>query len=581
MLGRIALIGVPIAALVAAAAMALHAALEVRDPNPRFVGRAACVECHAEQETAWRTSHHARSMAPASEEAVRGDFADKSVTAAGVTARFMRKGDRFLVSVAGPEGPPSEREVRYAFGWQPVQQYLAEAPGGRLEVLPFAWETGRKRWVSTGPSPAWNSACADCHSTHVQRNYDFASDTYATTWSEVEVSCEACHGPGGAHVKATSTWLGRQVAPSDLGLRGERHLDGCAPCHARREEVLPGYRHGKPFLEHFVPEPLREDLYHADGQARGEAYEYGSFAQSKMFAKGVRCVDCHDPHTAKRIRPDNRTCTHCHEAARYDGPTHHYHMEGAGSLCVDCHMPEYTVLGVDHRRDHGFRRPRPDLTLSTGAPNACSQCHSERGPEWAAEVVGRWYGAERKEAEPFSIAFAKARRGDADAAAALAAVALDAARPAVVRATALDLLRSRGVEDSRRAFLGSLSSPDPWIRIAAVRGWEALPPGERVRPLAPLLSDANPIVRVEAARLLDPVADQVPADRRRALSAAVVDLARSLGERMEDPAALRALAWMQVRRGEWREAEACVARLPGSDPDTAALRRLVAARGTR
>ncbi len=185
-----------------------------------FVGKAACASCHAEEVQRWTGSHHDLAMQEVSDDTVLGDFANASLTHFGVTSTFYRDDDRFMVRTEGTNGKLADFEIRYVFGVHPLQQYLIEFPGGRLQALGLAWDTrtkaqGGQRWYHlypnekiahddelhwTQPSQNWNTMCAECHSTHLQKNYDPKTRSFATAWSEIDVSCEACHGPGSAHV---------------------------------------------------------------------------------------------------------------------------------------------------------------------------------------------------------------------------------------------------------------------------------------------------------------------------------------------------------------------------------------------
>src|SRR6185503_20694037 len=122
-----------------------------------------------------------------------------------------------------------------------------------MQALTIAWDVERKRWFHlypeektppgdvlhwTGRYQSWNTMCASCHSTDVRKGYDPSADGFATTWSEVSVSCQSCHGPGAAHVE----WARTRPA-GDQGLRVDfraggaaREIETCAPCHARRSE---------------------------------------------------------------------------------------------------------------------------------------------------------------------------------------------------------------------------------------------------------------------------------------------------------------------------------------------------------
>ena len=144
----------------------------------------------------------------------------------------------------------------------------------------------------------------------------------------------------------------------------EREIEVCAQCHARRGQIAEGYEAGKPLLDYYRPALLTSPLYHADGQQRDEVYNWGSFLQSKMYANGVTCSDCHDPHSGKLRAEGNGLCATCHLTSKYDTATHHHHKPAsAGAACVSCHMPTTNYMVVDPRHDHSLRVPRPDLSV--------------------------------------------------------------------------------------------------------------------------------------------------------------------------------------------------------------------------
>lgn len=386
----------------------------------QYVGRQSCAECHSVEAKKFAGSHHDLAMDPANDETVidPAAFDDQEFTQFGVTTKFTRKDGKYFVTTDGEDGTLQTFEVKYVFGVDPLQQYLVEfpakrkvrtpqgeeieLPAGRIQCLTIAWDTHGGRWFSlypnqkipagdwlhwTGGGQNWNYMCADCHSTNLQKNYDLATNSYHTTWSEIDVSCEACHGPASEHLARANSSLGfndpRHFHSYGLNqLKSAKSLgeiETCAPCHSRRRIVHADYSPGKPLYDFYEPEALDGALYFADGQIREELYEYGSFLQSRMFRENVRCSNCHDPHSLKPKFQGNALCTQCHILAKYDTPAHHHHkLDSSGAKCVECHMPERTYMEVDPRRDHSIRVPRPDLTQKLGVPNACSQCH-ERG----------------------------------------------------------------------------------------------------------------------------------------------------------------------------------------------------------
>ncbi len=548
-----------------------------------YVADGVCAECHEEAVAAWQNSHHDLAMQDATSETVQGDFDDTTFTHFGVTSRFFREGERFFVNTEGPDGELADFELLYTFGVEPLQQYLSPFPGGRLQSLSIAWDTEKKAWFHlypderimpedplhwTGRYQNWNHQCAACHSTDLRKRYDRDSDTYRTTWAEIDVGCQACHGPGGDHVALVGngerTFPGGElglVAPFSSNDAG-REVDTCAPCHSRREALTPVAAHGGSLLDDYLPSRLQVGLYHSDGQILDEVYVYGSFVQSKMHAAGVRCSNCHDPHTLSVRSSGNTLCTQCHRATaverfptlqpgNYDTSAHHHHPEGtAGAQCINCHMPDRTYMVVDPRRDHSFRVPRPDLSERLGTPNACITCHGDRDDRWAAQAVADWFGAP---AGPhFSGALAAGRRSDQSAVEDLVALSGDTTQSGIVRATALELLQQFGGVGvgAARELLGD---PDPLVRVTAAGGVESLPLPMRRVALQPLLEDPVRAVRIEAARSLAEIWTE--ALGRDPLTSAVAEYLDAEAASADMPPAHLRLGIVRERQGDVVQAE--------------------------
>jgi predicted CXXCH cytochrome family protein len=492
--------------------------------TPAFVGSASCRECHEVAWSRWKGSDHERAMDVASEATVLGDFGDASFTSHGVTSRFYKRDGRFYVYTAGPGGKMGEFEIKYTFGVRPLQQYLVPFPGGRLQCLTIAWDTEKKHWFDLYPNQAippsdwlywtrnaqnWNGMCAECHSTNLKKGYDPQSRTYDTTWSEISVGCEACHGAGSRHVAwARIPDMARPELENDglvvrtSGLTSTELVELCAPCHSRRAEIGDYDHSGKLLLDYMLPSLLTEGLYEADGQQLDEVYTYASFLQSKMYARGVRCSDCHDSHSTRLLKQGNELCLQCHVRETYDTKAHHFHEKlvkgkpSDGALCVKCHMPERPYMVVDWRADHSIRIPRPDLTRDIGTPNACSQCHADKPLSWVLDATRKWYGLARR--PHFGTTFAAARRDDPSAEGELLRLVENRLQPAIVRATALSLLGRYPGEASGPALRAALLSEEPLLRHVAASSLELADPRERASLLAPLLSDPVKAVRLDA-----------------------------------------------------------------------------------
>jgi tetratricopeptide (TPR) repeat protein len=518
-----------------------------------YAGRAQCAGCHAAQAGAWTGSDHDKAMEPADSVSVLGRFAGDSLAHPGGVSRFYREGDRFMARAPGPDGAPQAYPVRYTFGVRPLQQYLVEFPGGRMQALSTAWDTRKRTWFHlpgdsavppddwlhwTGDGNNWNGMCADCHSTGLKRGYDKAKAVFRTEWKEPDVSCEACHGPGADHVawaKAGTLkrfFLERAPAPAAKTAHGlaRDHMEkggraevmACARCHARRSALREDFGYARDFLDEYSPELLREGQYHADGQIQDEVYEYGSFLQSRMYHQGVSCSDCHDPHSLKTRAPGNALCARCHEPARFDVPDHHRHAAGGpGGLCVDCHMPARTYMRVDVRRDHSLRVPRPDLSERYGTPNACSQCHADSGAAWAAAKVREWHGPDRK--PHFSGLLAKGRSGGSGSDSALASLAGDTAWPAIARASAVSILAGYMGDMAAAVTAASATDREPLVRLASATASETLPEERRLKAAAPLLRDSLRAVRVAAAGALVTVSSLLPDSLRPAYDRALAE----------------------------------------------------------
>jgi predicted CXXCH cytochrome family protein len=535
---------------------------------------------------------------------VLADFENRSFSSKGITAHFARRGADYLIRAEGPDGKPAEFTVKYVIGVDPVQQYVVEFPGGKLQCLTVAWDVRARRWYSlypgqkialddplhwTGRYQNWNLMCGECHTTNYRKGYDAVADSYATAWSEFDVGCESCHGPGGDHV----AWSGKRgpkrrgygEAGATVGLQvdlraagGRAEVDACATCHARRHRVGAERLPGDPLLDEFMPELMTEPLYHADGQIHDEVYEYGSFRQSKMYLRGVRCSDCHDPHSGRTKAEGNALCLSCHgerpnpafptlRAKAYDAPTHHFHAQGTkAAQCVSCHMATRNYMIVHERHDHFFRIPRPDESVRWGTPNACNACHTDKSAAWATAAVVRWYGDRRPADSRFVEAVAAGQAGEANAEAALRAVAADTARSPMARATALSLLRGDDPETSGILATGT-ADPDPIVRATAAGGLENLPATRRIALAVPLLHDPVRAVRVQAARVLAPVPVNLFTQAQRGdLDSALVEYRQGLLAMADMPSTHLNLGVLETDLGRLDLAEQAYRKALSMDP---------------
>ncbi len=573
-------------------------------PAATYVGQAGCADCHRAQTAAWKASQHAQAMMHATAAAVRGNFDNAKFTYQGVTSTFFRREGKYFVRTDGPDGKLADFEIRYTFGIEPLQQYLVELPGGRLQGLTIAWDSrakgeGGQRWFSLYPNDKidfrdplhwtrleqnWNSRCADCHSTNLVRNYDVATGEYTTTWSDLNVACEACHGAGSNHVAWAQKKPGTEAWSDTKGLaivlderRGvnwtpdpatgnatrskprssQRELDTCAVCHGSRSTIT---RHPGPTGRIGDTQDvalLHDPLYFPDGQQQGEVYNYASFLQSKMHARGVTCSDCHDPHSGKLRADGNAVCAQCHAPSKYDATAHTLHPPGsAGAQCAACHMPTRTYMVVDPRHDHSMRIPRPDHSVALGTPNACNDCHRNQDAAWAAAAIARAHGPQRKGYQAFGGALQAGRTGAPDAAALLRIVALDLSTPGIARATAIALLQRYPSQETMALLERATQDADPLVRGAALDAAVGLPPEYRVRIGDKLATDPVLAVRAKAGRALASVSNEGASEETKSRRVkAMADYVATQQAEADRPGAHLNLGLFHADRQERIEAE--------------------------
>ena len=582
------------AALLAVIATALLLARRPPDVPATFVGTTACAGCHQQAFDDWQQSHHRHAMELPDARSVLGDFDDARFEYFGTTSRFFRRDGDYFVETDNAAGELETFRIAYTFGWHPLQQYLVEFPDGRLQALGISWDSrpaaeGGQRWFHlypdervdhadplhwTGAFQNWNSRCSSCHSTGIEKAYSLQENSYRTSWKEVNVGCEACHGPGSRHLDwaagqrsipgkgfmrdLSALWQPAGAArPEPRAIQGalSPQLQVCSACHSRRTELA----QPDPSADYdasFLLSPLAEGLYHPDGQILDEVFETGSFLQSRMHQNHVSCSNCHEPHAGKLRAEGNGLCLQCHEPQKFQREEHFFHATGSpGAQCVDCHMPQQTYMGVDVRRDHSFRVPDPAASLRWAVPNACTQCHTERSDQWAADFIARRTGS----AEPryaHSALLAGARGQDPAVLPRLLEYAADTGHPAILRATLLQESARLPSTEQLQAAAAQLDDRDPLVRAAAIQALRPLESANRLTLLAPLLKDPARSVRITAARgLIDMPVERAPADLKPALEKAFADYRQSLLHNADMPESMSDLGLLLLAQGDLAGAE--------------------------
>ncbi len=516
-----------------------------------YVGAKQCKNCHQEEYKLWQGSHHDMAMKHANKNSVLGNFNNVSLKLSEKKSRFFRKDKQYWVNIQGPDGKLHDYQIKYTFGFEPLQQYMVEFDDGRVQLIPFAWDSRSKQqggqrwfnlyskftknhqefyWTNTGQN--WNYMCADCHSTNVQKNFNVKNNTYKTTWSEINVACEACHGPASEHIKwsqnktnhvkinrfgfdrdlgkPVTQWLNRKNNPALQPQPNHKTQQSlmCAQCHSRHTQLSDDdYLSSNSIGDRYLLNLIKNENYYADGQIYDEVYVYGSFLQSKMHKKGVTCSNCHDPHSAKLTLPKETLCLQCHDSKTYDTENHHFHpANSTGALCVNCHMPETTYMQIDKRADHGWHIPQPDLSLKLGTPDTCLSCHNDKDSQWSSQQVSKWYPKSTIDKQSdFSTAFTLAEMGHPQASLELTKISQDKNYASIIRASALERMQDIPDQNSFISIARGVKDKDELIRLGSIQGAQNMPQTERWQLLEPLLADKVLAVRSQAASVLAPL----------------------------------------------------------------------------
>ena len=531
----------------------------------KYVGSSQCRDCHKQQYQAWQGSHHDKAMQHASSGSVLANFNNASITFRGKQNRFFKKEAEFWVNIEGPDGQFHDYKIKYTFGYQPLQQYMVEFDDGRVQLIPFAWDSrstsaGGQRWFHlypeftenhqeffwTNTGQNWNYMCADCHSTDVKKNFDQKSNSYNTTFSEINVGCEACHGPASKHIngsqkpdktvkssgfsrnlsQAVTSWVSKTDRSTLIpqNTNQSQQVLVCAQCHSRHTQISNNdvTKSGE-FGDRYMLSLINQQHYYPDGQVYDEDFVYGSFLQSKMHKNGVVCSNCHDPHSAKLTLPKEHVCLQCHQSQTYANAKHHHHPEkSTGAQCINCHMPETVYMQIDGRRDHSWQIPRPDFARQLGTPDVCLSCHQDKNSQWSENITKQWYPRSSiTKNKHFAPVFAAVDQGYQQATALLSQIAQSNDYAPIIRASALLRMNTLPNTNSLIAIARAVKSDNANIRLGAINGAEHIKGAERWRIISPLLTDKVLVVRTQAAHSLMPLWQQLTQKQQQAIQPAL------------------------------------------------------------
>ena len=494
-----------------------------------------CQECHSAEYKLWATSHHALAEQPVRLEAEQTAFAPVHWFKTGsITNQARIDGGQCQIVTRGFDTNIEAYNVDRVIGVEPVRQFLTATTNGRWQVHEASFDTKKEQWFDvygdddrqrgewghwTGRGMNWNSQCAECHNTRLQKNYDKAKDRYQTTMDEMGIGCGSCHSGLEGHLKWQRANRGSKTRDAAITKQTlTQILDNCGSCHSRRENLTGSFRPGDSFFDHYQFQILDEwDRWYADGQVHDEDYEFASFLSSKMYQRGVSCMDCHDPHSMKLRLPGNDLCMRCHTGGFPNAPIinpagHSHHATGSlGNQCVNCHMPVTVYMQRHPRRDHGFTIPDSLLTKELNIPNACNRCHTDKSTDWAMQQTDKRYGhAMEHHTRERARWIAAAQQGDSKAFPHIVSVATNGQESTYWRAAAIGLLW-QWADQAKTTLLSALKDSSPLVRARAVNSLESLVESndvEAVRALKGMLEDPSRNVRVAAAWLMKGTLDQ-------------------------------------------------------------------------
>ncbi len=577
----------------------------------------------------------------------------------------MKDGKPFAPVAFGAR-PPETFTVDYTLGAKRYQGYLSTLPEGRIYVLPVFWHIASKRWVDwkeITPIPdgaheirqIWNQNCFNCHGTNIVQGYDINAGRYRSTWTEMGIGCEACHGPGREHVTLMEEWEKNPTSKPKYDSSSKNRLlsdtlkifstrsseprrvyDTCAYCHGNKNNVFVGFKGGDAFADYALPFLVSEPI--PDNDLQGEFWPDGrpnrfnrpqALTMSGCFKAGaVTCTSCHVAHGSRNEfslkvninqgRNGDALCTQCHSEPKVTRPldnpaiasattaavkasfsgaglqAHTFHApESAGSRCISCHMSDANWRLLIRRRDHTFQPPVPENTAQFGIPNACTTCHDDRSPEWAAQQMDAWWGDKDRRGKATSHANTMYRAGSGDATTLpeLAKLAVDRSEGLLVRASAAEYIArliaearsgqaTRGTAMSQTSFgsgmtpraataprapsappqvtpaiinslIGAADDPEPVVRAAALKAIGTI--GDRERTLGPVLArlvDQARVVRAKAAEVLVSFGIvELPGAAGQALKKAQDEYVLSLDMFPDVASNHAAKGWLEAERG--------------------------------
>jgi hypothetical protein len=354
--------------------------------SARFIGNAACAECHKKNHQSYMLTAHSRALTEVNpdDEPPDGLFTQQ---ASGRSYRIYRQNGQLrhqevLTASDGKEIARVDLPLRYRIGsGQHARSYAVEVDGF-LHQSPLAWYEAKKKWdMSPGYDiPNHGSferpiemECMACHSGHTE-----AIDGTLNKLKIVEktIGCESCHGPGSLHQDLRRS--GKIVSgEDDVTIVHPKKLPRpllesiCSSCHLGDPAIVPlrgrqtgDFQPGRPlsdFRIHYRMEGANDSMTvvgHVDQMHQSACYKK---------SPGMSCLTCHDPHQPEL--PKDREafyrgkCLDCHNTQPCKLELVQRLEKQPKDNCLACHMPrsdtEVPHVSFTHHRIGYHNRPLP------------------------------------------------------------------------------------------------------------------------------------------------------------------------------------------------------------------------------
>ena len=242
-----------------------------------YSGSESCRPCHERFYQLWHDSHHGLAMQPVTKEFVDNNIKsfNQQIKVGTDIFEVSLEGDTLIFIETKRSGVESAYPAVHTMGGKYIYYFLTPLTGGRLQVLPLAYdcktdswynnpESGVRHFESMEDTPldwmnylyTFNTTCYNCHVSQLETNYNLENNTYNTTWREPGINCETCHGPSYEHI-VECVKAGEGSLPEDLKIvqtseyTPEQHNAACGSCHAKATVIAQEFEPGARFYDFF------------------------------------------------------------------------------------------------------------------------------------------------------------------------------------------------------------------------------------------------------------------------------------------------------------------------------------------